>query len=229
MSNEIPVVFHNGSNYNYYFIIKKPANEFGVQFECIGENTEKYKAFFIPIEKEIIKVDKEGNENIITTSYKIKFIDSAKFITSSLWNLFDNLAEGMHKIKCKYYDCFLEYESVKDNLIKYQCLSCNKSFASKLHEKLKNWFKNTFKFSDNNTDNFVLLLRKGVYPYQYMDDWEKFNERILSEKEEFYSNLNMEDITDADYIHAKKNCKDFEINNLGTIMICSLKWYVNFG
>ena len=46
-----------------------------------------------------------------------------------------------------------------------------------------------------------------------MDNWKKFNE-TLSEKEEFYSNLNMEDITDADYMHAKRVCKDFEIKNL---------------
>ena len=56
-----------------------------------------------------------------------------------------------------------------------------------------------------------MLLRKGVYPYEYMGDWEKFNETALPEKEEFYRNLNMEDITDADYIHAKRNHKDFEI------------------
>ena len=60
-----------------------------------------------------------------------------------------------------------------------------------------------------------MLLRKGVYPYEYMDDWEKFNETTLPKKEEFYSNLNMEDITDADYMHAKRVCKDFEIKNLG--------------
>ena len=47
-----------------------------------------------------------------------------------------------------------------------------------------------------------------------MDDWESFNE-TLTEKEEFYSNLNIEDIIDADYIHAKRNCKDFEIKNFG--------------
>ena len=55
-----------------------------------------------------------------------------------------------------------------------------------------------------------------------MDDWERFNE-TLPEKEEFYSNLNIEDIIDADYIHAKRNCKDFEINNLGNIIICILR------
>ena len=48
-----------------------------------------------------------------------------------------------------------------------------------------------------------------------MDDWEKFHETSLLEKEDFYSHLNMEDITDADYVHAKKVCKDFEIKNLG--------------
>ena len=41
-----------------------------------------------------------------------------------------------------------------------------------------------------------------------MDDWEKFAETLLLEKEDFYSNLNMEDITDADYAHGKKICKD---------------------
>ena len=48
-----------------------------------------------------------------------------------------------------------------------------------------------------------------------MDDWEKFNETSLPEKEDFYSHLNMEDITDADYAHAKRICKDFDIKNLG--------------
>ena len=48
-----------------------------------------------------------------------------------------------------------------------------------------------------------------------MDEWERFNETTLPEKEEFYSNLNVEDITDADYMHAKRICKDFEIKNLG--------------
>ena len=59
-----------------------------------------------------------------------------------------------------------------------------------------------------------MLLRKSVYPDEYMDDWESFNE-TLTEKEEFYSNLNIEDIIDAEYIHAKRNCEDFEIKNLG--------------
>ena len=62
--------------------------------------------------KKVIKVDTEGNENIITISYKMKFIESARFMVSSLPNLVDNLTEGIHKIKCKDCDCFFEYESV---------------------------------------------------------------------------------------------------------------------
>ena len=53
-----------------------------------------------------------------------------------------------------------------------------------------------------------------MFPSEYMDDWEKLNETSLPEKENFYSHLNMEDITDADYAHAKKVCKDFEIKNV---------------
>ena len=59
-------------------------------------------------------------------------------MASWLSNLVDNLAEGIHKIKCKDCDCFLKYESVKDNSIKYKCLSCNKDYSNKLDEELKN-------------------------------------------------------------------------------------------
>ena len=55
------------------------------------------------------------------------------------------------------------------------------------------------------------MVRKSVYPNEYMDDWEKFNEILLPEKEEFYSNLNMEDITAADYMHSKRVYEDIEI------------------
>ena len=61
------------------------------------------------------------------------------------------------------------------------------------------------KFSDYDINKFILLLRKGVYPYAYMNDYKKVNETILHEKEEFYSNLITEDVTDTDYMHAKKS------------------------
>ena len=114
--------------------------------------------------------------------------------------LVDNLTKEIHKIKCKDCDCFLKYQSVKDNSIKYNCLSYNKNYSNKIDE-LKKRFRNTFKLSNNDINKFILLLTKGVYPYEFMDDWEKFNETTLPKKEEFYSNANIEDITDADYVH----------------------------
>ena len=61
------------------------------------------------------------------------------------------------------------------------------------------------------------MLWKGVYTYEYTVDWEKFNEASLSEKEDVYSHLYMKDITDADYTHAKRVCKDFEIKKVTRI------------
>ena len=100
-------------------------------------------------------------------------------------------------------------------MIKYKCLCCNKDYSNKLDKELKKKFKNTFKFFNNDINNPILLLRKGFYPYEYMDDWEKFIGTTLPEKEEFYSSLSMEEFTDADYMHGKRVCKDFKIKNLG--------------
>ena len=59
------------------------------------------------------------------------------------------------------------------------------------------------------------MLRKGVYPYEYMDNWERFNETSLPSKESFYSNLNMENIEDIDYRHGNNVFNKFKLNNLG--------------
>ena len=64
-------------------------------------------------------------------------------------------------------------------------------------------------------NKFILLLTKGVYPCEYMDEWEKFKVTSLPEKEEFYNNLNMEDIANAGYMHTKRVCKDLEIKSFG--------------
>ena len=62
--------------------------------------------------------------------------------------------------------------------------------------------------------NLFLLLRKGAYPYEYMNSWEIFDETSLPDKGSVYSSLNMEDITDVDYRHAKRMVKYFNNKNL---------------
>ena len=91
---EISVVFHNGSTYDYHFIIKQLAEEFEGEFECLGENTEKYITFSVPLKKE------NDNGKIIT--YKLKFIDSYRFVSTSLSNLVDNLSR-IYDRECKKY------------------------------------------------------------------------------------------------------------------------------
>ena len=98
---EIPVVFQNRSNYDYHFIIKELAKDFEGEFNCLGENTEKYKIFSVPITRKVKRINKNGKELTKTIYYKLQFIDSAKFMASSLSNLVDTFAEGIHKTKCK--------------------------------------------------------------------------------------------------------------------------------
>ena len=94
----------------------------------------------------------------------------------------------------------------KDDLLEYKCLRCHQHYQPKFDEKLKERFFNIYKFSNHESNKFILSLWKGVYPYQYIGDLEKFNEMPLPEKEDFFSHLNMEDITDKDYANAKRYC-----------------------
>ena len=70
-------------------------------------------------------------------------------------------------IKYKYCDCFIEYTNFKDDLIECKWLCCNKNYQNKFDEKLKERFFNTYNFSKHDNNKFVLILRKGVYPYEY--------------------------------------------------------------
>ena len=121
----------------------------------------------------------------------LQFIDRARFMARSLSSLVNNVAEGNDKIKCKYghddktcetfrikykcCDCFLGYTNFKDDLVEHKCLFCNKKYQQKFEEKLKELFFNTYKFFNQGNNKFILLLQKGFYPYEYMDDWYKLN------------------------------------------------------
>ena len=108
-----------------------------------------------------------------------------------------------------------EYRNFKDNLIKYKCLCCNKTFQQKFNKKGKKAFFNKYKCFNRDINKFILFLRNVVCAYEYNDDWEEFNETLSPKNEDFYSNLNVEDIIDADYAHRKRVCRDFKMKNLG--------------
>ena len=205
---EIPIVFHNGSTYDYHFIIKELVKEFKCNFECLGENTEKYITFSVPIKKKIENKDLE-------ITYKTKFIDSYRFVSSSLSKLVDKLSEGIHNNKCVDCNSCLDYIKIKYEKLLLKCFNCNNCYKKKFNKDLIKKFKNAYSFCDNDLNKFVLLLRKGVYHYEYMDSWEKFNETSLPNKKDFYSNLNMENIDDIDYSYGNNVFKRFKLKNLG--------------
>ena len=107
------------------------------------------------------------------------------------------------------------YLERKNEKLLLKCFNCDSYYKKKFNKDLIKKFKNTYSFCNNDLNKFVLLLRKGVYPYEYMDSWEKFNETSLPSKEDFYSNLNMEDISDIDYRHGNNVFKRFKLENLG--------------
>ena len=204
---EIPIVFYYGSTYDYHFI--KLVKEFEGNFGCLGENTEKYITFSVPIRKKIDNKDLE-------ITYKIKFIDSYRFMSSSLSKLVDNLSEGIHNNKCLDCNSCLDYIRItKNEKLLLKCFNCDVYYKNKFNKELIKKIKNTYSFCNNDLNKFILLLRKGVYPYEYMDSWEKFNMTSLPSKKEFYSNLNMEDIDGIDYRHGNNVFNKFELENLG--------------
>ena len=82
----------------------------------------------------------------------------------------------------------------------YKCKECKKSYTKLANESIKK-FSTLYKFCIGDLNKLFLLLRKGIYPYQYLDSWERFDENTIPHKEAFYSKLNLENITDKDYEH----------------------------
>ena len=300
---ETPVVFHNGSTYDYHFIIKQLARKFKDNFEWLGENTEKYITFSATINKE------HGNGK--TTTYKLKFIDSYRFMLDSISNLVNNLSGVDNKEpKNKFIDNirsmtdslsqsidkvsqidkrtsqnkFIDnmrsmifsliqsidklsdidrkisqidkkepdntftdsIRSMIDSLRKsinkiseidndisqidnkftgnmrsmISSLSPSVDKVSEIDKKISyasliEKFPNTYQLCNKDLNKFELLLRKGVYAYEYMDSWKRFKEQSLPDKESFYSELNKEGITDKDYAHAQEVWDTFKRKNLG--------------
>ena len=208
MQLDIPVVFHNGSTCDYHFIITELVKEFGGNFECLGENTEKYITFSVPIKKKIENKD-------IEITYKIKFIDSYRFMSMPLSKPIDNLSEGIHDNTCVDCKSCLDYIKTKNEKLILKYFNCKTYYEKEFNKELIKRFAGTYEFCNKNLNKFILLLRKGVYPYEYTDNWERSEETSLPNKESCYSNLNMENIDDIDYRHGNNVFKRFKLKNLG--------------
>ena len=148
----LPVIFHNLQGYDAHLFIKQLACLPG-ELNCIPSTEEKYISFSKKIKVDEYKSRRTGE--MISLYFEIRFIDSFKFLQTSLANLVGNLQPDD--------------------------------------------FYNTKEIFSENVDQ---LTRKGVYPYDYVSSNEKLSETQLPPKEEFYSKLNDEDITDDDYQHA---------------------------
>ena len=139
-------------------------------------------------------------------------------MSSRLSGLVDNLSEintkdckkSTEKKKIKS-EC--EFIGFKNNRLNYRCKECNGISKKSINDLIKK-FPNTYNFLKGDNNKFVLLLGKGVYPYEYMDSWERFNESSLPSKKDFCSELNLEGISVKDYEHAKKVFKEY-CKNMG--------------
>ena len=83
----------------------------------------------------------------------------------------------------------------KNGRLNYKCKECKKSYTKLANESIRN-FTTLYKFCNGDINKFFLLLRKGIYPYEYIDSWERFDENTIPPKETFYSKLSLENITD---------------------------------
>ena len=151
--NYIPVIFHNLAGYDAYLFIRELA-KYTTGMGVIAKNTEDYISFSIKVEVDKY-VDKEGNERM--KEMELRFIDSIRFMSSSLDSPVKNLSSGGHEF---------------------------------------------WGFENCNCSQRELLSRKGIYPYEYMDSWDKFKETSLPRIEKFYGNLNISGVSDGDYEHA---------------------------
>ena len=132
-----------------------------------------------------------------------------------------DLADKLSEINTKERKAFMERKNIKsecdfnrfkNNRLNYRCKECGKRCSKLINEAIKN-LSSLHQFYQDDLNKFVLvlLLRKGVYPYEYMDSWERFDETLLPDKKAFYSKLNDEGITDKDYAHAQKVWELFKI------------------
>ena len=211
------VIFHNGSNYDFNLLIEEFAKEYKSDINCIPLNTDKYMSFSVPIKKEVIEPkddDKKVKEKVLT--YSLRLIDSAKHMGRGKTTLDDNLSD-LAVYKCgpdDEKDIITKGKELKGkDYVLIKCNTCDFKKRVKASNLIK-IFPSTSKLCKGNLKKFLLSLRKGVYPYEYMDSLDKFDETELPSIDKFYSKLQKNHINDKDYAHAKKVWCVFGIKTL---------------
>ena len=164
------------------------------------------------IDRKISQIDKKEPDNTFTDSMR---------------SMIDSLLQSINKV------------SQIDNKFTGNMRSMISSLSSSINEisqinkkisqdELIKKFPNTYQLCNKDLNKFELLLRKGVYPYEYMYSWKRFKEKSLPDKKSFYSELNKEDITDEDYAHAQNVWNTFNIKkeNTTTYMFNQTHYYL---
>ena len=208
---KIPVIFHNLRGYDSHFIMQeigaivkkhtyknKKGDEQQMTINAIPNNMEKYMAFML------------GNH--------LTFLDSFQFMSDSLENLVKNITKCGKCNTCDPDKCIKQHINNKGNIIQHKTsLPCGKCINCKNKDKACiNPNNNNLKYTSQvfQKTKLDLMARKGIYPYDYIDGFDKFNEK-LPPKEEFYSILNNKHISDEDYKHAQNVWNTFSLKNMG--------------
>ena len=140
--------------------------------------------FSVPIKREC--------DNGKTIAYKLRFMDSVRFMSTSLSELVDNMSGIFNSIECK--SCMekikinseCHFVGLRNNRLIYRCRECKEEWKRLINELIEK-FPSIYQFCNGDLNKFVLLLRKGVYPYECMDSSEKFDETTIPPKEDFCS------------------------------------------
>ena len=176
-------MFHNLSGYDAHLFIKELARKYGKEgMNVIAENSEKYISFSLNIEVGTY-VNKKGET--VVKKIQLRFIDSFRFMASSLDKLSANLV-GVSNLLCDDKECASDcsLENIDENYVTHgKCPKCDVGCMRQLDKDslIKN-FKSMYTGDD---EQFRLMLRKGIYPYEYVDSFDRFNEGELPPKDEF--------------------------------------------
>ena len=213
LTDKIPVVFHNLKGYDSHFIMQEIGNiakkhiyfdeekkkYYNVDINVIPYNMEKYLAFML--------------------GYNLVFIDSFQFMSSSLENLVKNITKCGKCDACNPGNCIKRVVDSEDNVMQHktsfscgECINCKNS--SKLCMKL-NHNNLIYTPKEFEGEQLKLMIKKGVYPYDYMDSFKKFEDNKLPKKEDFFSIINNKHITDEEYQHAQNVWNKFGLSSMG--------------